>query len=931
MTKVISSFLLISIRILELVLIIMFIYSCWNFTQPQGLLIELWGFSCLALIIASVIMCWFAYIKNKYGYTRFKTWNPFNLTNIFLIVTTSSLTYHLIDTLPPATFFEYNPSLVILYELIYYLSLFLIIYSSPSINKAIYIVPILILLYGSPVFSVPMDLNSSSIIVYHSLILMSFVYFIYSHVKNDLQSPRTSIITNIPYIRFLSPVVMFFIVGLISGITSICFHSHLLEFMFWIEYFILFTIILMTIDSKRAWWIIGVILFNLVTMIGLSFFKLGLLTIEHGFIQSLQYRLWIAQLHPNFMAAYFILFAPLFFSLYIFCKNSFIKKSSIVIFVTLVFLILITYTKASWIGLLLSFFPLFFFHEFSEKIKILWFSIKRKKMFTLFVIIILLALFILPNPIMTRLKTRFTSTDDSVDRLIFYKVVSRCILDNPVVGLGLGNHYGLSRYAFDRFYQKEFFDQKLDPATIKRIMPKISFDEFLWVRRWLNWGPRGSHAHNFFLEITSSMGLLALFAVFWFLGSYVKNLFEVKRKLFKSTNFNNLPEVKRNCIKALTVGSCGSLIGFATCSMFDYPFGFFSIGIHLSVIFALMLLTQSHSKSSSIQKMQLKNQGFREKLWLVSTTVLFFVFLALILFMSVAPLIAVKLEDNSRQFKRLKQYAVTIPFIKWASVFDRINPKYHNYCGDLFLKSGKYEDASACYLESLCFKSDDSSVLNKLGLISWLVGDREKAKEFFVKALISDPIGVFDDEHFSNLAMAMYDKSENIPVCFYLLEMTLKYYPLKATDSFWDLPSDGESQKVKVVASEFRKGVDNLVKSNGIRNFIIKRTDDIKDIDRAFSKETFVIDKTILKKEEKPYEGAIYLSDLIDSILQEYQIAKANGSSEVKDILISIGTIYEISNLKQKSNEIKNLLKLDKIPFYDKKGNISDKVQFTTK
>ncbi|MBU1626849.1 hypothetical protein KKB18_05715, partial [bacterium] len=415
-----KSLLWILIKILEISLSFVFLYSCWSFEYPQGLLYELWGFPILAYIIAGIIKGWILYLNRRYKKNLRKGWIPFNITNFFLITSASSLTYHLLDTLPQKTFFEYITPLDIPYKTLFYIAAFTILFCYKRNHHRSNYSLMIVLLFSSSIFSVPMDISRYAVTIYHAIAIMTLIYFLFE-LKTNNPNTEARLKINIHFIRLLPPIILFMVVGILSGIYAVCSYTHILEFLGFIDYFIVFLIVSIKSDERNCLILTGIAFFNLLFLLGLGLIKLGLLTSELGSMQSFQYRFWIAQLHPNFTAAFLVLFAPIFLSFFVFSKRKSLSIIGISFFILMVVFLLLTYTKAAWIGLVLSFLPLIYFVDFKKFFFEYKGIMKKKKWILITITLILLVILFMPKPVKMRLKTRFIDKDDSIERLIFYK------------------------------------------------------------------------------------------------------------------------------------------------------------------------------------------------------------------------------------------------------------------------------------------------------------------------------------------------------------------------------------------------------------------------------------------------------------------------------------------------------------------------------
>ncbi|MBU1626010.1 hypothetical protein KKB18_01440, partial [bacterium] len=466
-----------------------------------------------------------------------------------------------------------------------------------------------------------------------------------------------------------------------------------------------------------------------------------------------------------------------------------------------------------------------------------------------------------------------------------------------------------------------------DKETIKKIMPQISYNSFIWIRRWLNWGPRGAHAHNLFLEMTISMGLLSLFAILWFLNANIKNFIECKKTLSKGGFLNNKSSPKDIYHLALLIGGTGGIIGVLACSMFDYPFGFLSLGINIALILGLQTKFQDLLIPDSYPVLISK---YPKKTKILSNTFIsiFFIVAAMVLVIFISsPILALKLYDKGSYYERIKEYSKVLPFFKMASFFDPLNPDYYEKQGDLSLKTENYENAQYYYSKTLSHSHHDSGVLNKLGLLNWLLRNRDKSIQFFKEALKNDPIGISGNEHFSILALALYDQPEKNLLCFQLIKSTVMFYPYKVNDIFWVLPSSKLQNRIKVIAINFRQEQTAQKPLFSLDDFLQKKISEAQKHIPQFYEEQLVIQKVTTPKNDLPYDNAIYLSDILEDIYSQYDSIKVKDPVSAREILVILASAYKLCNYPKKSDELLKIAGVEKLPMYDKKGDVIEKIE----
>jgi len=208
----------------------------------------------------------------------------------------------------------------------------------------------------------------------------------------------------------------------------------------------------------------------------------------------------------------------------------------------------------------------------------------------------------------------------------------------------------------------------------------------------------------------------------------------------------------------------------------------------------------------------------------------------------------------------------------------------------------------------------------------WFNNNRNDSIIFFKKALLNDPVGIVNDEHFTNLALSMYNDPGNYSKCFYLLKTAISCNPFKVNDLFWVFPINENPDIIKVVSRAFREKSKSVKNSPIIFDFLQNRIKDSIKQKYSFIKEEFIIDELTRRSDELTYNNSIYLADIFDDIFKDYLNLKNEDPEKALDLLSILATGYEICGLSEKSSELMKMGNFKKLTFYDKKGNVIEKV-----
>ena len=423
------------------------------------------------------------------------------------------------------------------------------------------------------------------------------------------------------------------------------------------------------------------------------------------------------------------------------------------------------------------------------------------------------------------------------------------------------------------------------------------------------------------------MGIISLFSIFWFLMVMSKILLRTKRLMSKLDSREI--SLTEGLYKSIVIGGYGGLIGLLVCSIFDYPFGFISLGISVSFILGFLTNMQSQLFRTAKYPEKISKKESAKRVKQIAGVSVFYITAVILIILICSPIIAQKLSENSIKYERLKQYNLVIPYLKYASKFDPLNSAYLEKCGDISLKSVDYDNASKYYSKSLELNPKDSGILNKVGLLTWLSGKRNDARFYFKEALKYDPVGVFNDEHFSNLALNLYNEEKRYPLCFKLLEFAVLFTPFKVNDIFWEIPQTEKIGKIRIVSYDFRAGGETDKFTSLVDDFIKKRLNDSIETDYTSKSEQLVIDTVSHKRTEQSYENAIYLSDILDEIFNRYKYFEKKDPASAQSLLIVLSSAYKLSGNTGKANELMELGNIEKLPYFDKKGNIVEKLELT--
>jgi len=215
----------------------------------------------------------------------------------------------------------------------------------------------------------------------------------------------------------------------------------------------------------------------------------------------------------NSLGGWLGMLIPVFTGIFI-SKNLFSKTVKKILLALLLILLMVclvvTYSRASWLGLMLSFlFMGYLYLRLLNNRRVTWLVIM------MIIILSVVAFLVLPNTVKTRVTSMVRIENSNLFRINLWKESIDIIKDFPLFGAGLNTYTRVGR---------------------------------LYVE-----SGGGYYPHNSYLQMAAEIGILGLLAFLWFLF----NVFELGVGLFKKT---------KDC---LLLGLLAALIVFLTQSLFD--------------------------------------------------------------------------------------------------------------------------------------------------------------------------------------------------------------------------------------------------------------------------------------------------------------------------------------------------------------------------
>jgi len=795
------------------------------------------------------------------------------IENIFLSVTVLLITINVITLQPSFEAIETTPILFQYYILLYYLFLgFLLIVSAFDVDSLVKGVVSLVL-FSFVTYSLPFEVHFLGYLP-HAGILIFLIFKLLK--KEDVWKQG---VFGFP----LDPiVVLLFISCLISTIFAFFPQESLEAFVKYSTYFLTYFVVSRVLhrNDVRKSLLILFLLFSLF-LSSLFIYKISINSIAYNFSVALMFKMWLSQIHPNAIVIYAIMILSLSLGLFFCSRSKSLKLLLSLVIPSLLFLILLTYSKTGYLALVICVIVIFYHH--SDMLKKGIRGLFKFRVWKALSIIIFLVFMVLVFPkIKLRVQSRFLKSDYLSERLLYWELGSRIIREHPFAGTGLRSYYLLSKY--------------LEPTRYK---------DAILLRKLFLGGTLGSHLHNSYVELGASCGIFGFFAFLWLLFLMIKLM--VSFAGFRSGD---------SLADGLYIGSMAGSIALMVGALFDHLLEFFGIGV---LFFAALGIVSSYcywaEKGSPSTKRGVEKKGVIKGV-LYSIVIFYF-------------LIITSWSSASILFERGKN-ALNNSYPTWRGYFrvlnliDPLNWRYYDFLFHKRLQLA-YRSYTSFDLDE-CFNDLKISVeknphfapgYRKLGYLYWIFGDLKMAEKCFEIALKLDPAGGFWDQHFSDLALIESSLS-NHERAFYLMKEAVKLNPLTVNADFWIVRNKDDSSPQKILNPLFvLKDPDKYDRILFKRRLMHK----IMSYDKGATRPVQAIEnRSIL--DDKYFKTKIKLSlgDILGSIYDDYLALKSENSTESRTILISLVSAYYHLGNKEMVNKLMVEEGLDYIPAINTRG-----------
>lgn len=412
---------------------------------------------------------------------------------------------------------------------------------------------ILISIFAIP-FPFPMPLQGIKITLPLILFFVAFLFWIgsFKSAKNKFEATPLFI-----------PIVIFLVICMLSVFEAENKMIAVKETLQFAGLFLIYYLIFHFIKDKDRDYINNILIILIsggimVSIIGLYQYRF-ISEPFHFRINEARLRAYATFGQPNAFGSYLIGLAPLSIGFYISNNSSKWRFAAIVSLFIISLAIFATFSRGSWIGLILG---------IGIMLAITPKQVFRISLLMPFLTLLLAAGIISGDVYLVSQRNRtlssipFQRTFSDTQRFLLAKSAVAMTLDHPINGVGIGNYSVLlPYYASDELLESAQmdYDQKSGKWFVNR-NKKIDIEI----------------VHNMFLQISAEMGLLGLAAFLWLLYAYYKASLRLVR-----TSSND----KEKVIRAGLVGSATAVLGSG---IFGWPF---SHGVQEILILSMALST----------------------------------------------------------------------------------------------------------------------------------------------------------------------------------------------------------------------------------------------------------------------------------------------------------------------------------------------------
>ncbi len=790
---------------------------------------------------------------------------PYNLNTLFFVAVSCCLLMQAFESIPPQSSVESMPNLAFPFLVINTVLVVLILKARHKCIPDLWMGLAVHLTYTSLAYCIGNEMHYLRYSLSHGLTLVLLLLFF-----NDIRSQKS--IAKLLRNPFTIPLLAGLAVITISTIFSAYHFNSLMEYLKFINYGITFLLMLHVAQQQ------GGLRFLLMLMISIAmvfsfycFAKMSECVFKGGWRLALMIRLWVANIHPNPIAAFFAAFMPLTIAVLMISQS---RRHRMLIGVLLLaegFFLLLTYSRNGWLSALVGLGVMLvarLIHFFSTG--------KRLPRYYKYIFIagmaamlITLCLFIfIPNPVVYKAKERLKNPGGVWNRFIFWRTSIYTVLDNPLTGLGLRNHYLMVNHTRG---------------------PQHS--EYEWLRAWLRGGggELGAHSHNIFLQMAQANGIPGLFITLWIYLVIMK--YGLKRSYYS----------KSGSASWLAAGSFAGLAALMFNNLLDYPFGFSGMALLFAALMVVLCRAEAYygheagmKRKEALHGEAAPREGNYQRIIPVAA-----IFIAIFsIFIIGAFCISARYRFTGEELRKKGKGIEVSQSLERAIAVNPIDAELYQMLGDIYIYQNRFPDALAAYQKAVALKPTFPAYVSDLGYLYWWFNRLPEAIEMFTDAIKYDPYGIFYEEHYSDLALAYYaqGKDEQARELF-IQGIALDHAAVNT--SFWKVIKTGSGLEDIIIDPAFLRYRDNKTVTPSLQKEIRYKLHQQSHPRKQepFSKQKFYT----LHISKKDYKRSLKIDQVLEGVYNLYEQVKTKDQLSARAILINLVKAYKNLNMYSKA------------------------------
>jgi len=486
----------------------------------------------------------------------------------------------------------------------------------------------------------------------------------------------------------------------------------------------------------------------------LSFYKFIVLSLQLGIYPATHYRLFIADVGPNWIAHSVSVVFPLTFVFFLETQG-WRKWAWLAGGIVMLFAIIYTQSSIGISGYLsLAVEGIVLFVLFKRKSLIPWLRKFQKRLIYISCVVVAVgavALFIFIS---------LSRNSYSVNgRLFIWDTVMREIGSHPILGVGFGVRYTNSQSASNLVWEDRM-----------RQVPLVQNDP---LAQLIQKQQLKAHAHNVFLEIAHGSGIPAALAFLWF-------LWELGRYIYPFL-------IRDHPFSPYLYGCAAGVVGAISWGMIDvmeYTPLFFTFPVWGLV--GLLLAIPSIDRAAAVNHagVAIGNGNLLFARQRPGTIRILGILGILILCVLVAPFIGNIYYQNGFAYFQSRQWDEARRNFVVASRLDPFNAKYQEFLGLSYINLDAYDDALQAYEKAASLKRGYSPYLDQMGWLYWLNHDLERAAQAFQEAIDADPREVWKSGLHADLGLLLASQGREKDAID-LFKISIELSPEIVMEPYW--------------------------------------------------------------------------------------------------------------------------------------------------